>query len=135
MAGRRSGLFGFLGWKRLRVQEGGGDQRSREFHLPRAGAQGPQGIQGAVGPAGPAGATGATGPTGPTGIVATARMGGLIATIPGGSANYVFAGPTVSVAYAAGQRITGSISSICSFTLTTLKKSKRSMTMDSSIRG
>ena len=41
-------------------------------------------------------------------------MGGLIATIPGGSANYVFAGPTVSVAYAAGQRITGSISAALS---------------------
>ena len=85
-----------------------------------SGPQGPQGAQGPQGPQGPQGFTGATGPQGTQGpqglqgpqgapgvqsIVTSGFAGGMIGTIAGNNANWVFAGPTINVTLQAGQRI------------------------------
>jgi len=65
------------------------------------GPAGPQGPTGAQGPEGPAG------PQGPSGVVDTYALGGSIGIISGSSSQWIFAGPTVSVATTESQRVTG----------------------------
>jgi hypothetical protein len=75
------------------------------------GPTGPQGFQGLQGPTGPTGVKGATGPTGPqgdSGVVAILDFHGAIADLSGNAPNYVFAGPTVQLTTAGGQRLTAS---------------------------
>jgi hypothetical protein len=71
------------------------------------GPQGPAGPQGPEGPQGPMGPAGPQGPAGPSGVVDTYALGGSIGTISGSSSQWIFAGPTVSVATTESQRITG----------------------------
>lgn len=69
------------------------------------GPAGPAGPQGATGPAGPAGPQGATGPQGPSGIVAVYTFSGPVGSITGNVEEFVFAGGTVQVTIASGQKM------------------------------
>jgi hypothetical protein len=74
------------------------------------GAKGPKGNTGAIGATGAVGATGATGAVGaqgPSGVVTTGVFNGAMGAFAGGSAVYVFAGPTAIVTTTASQRLTG----------------------------
>ena len=81
----------------------------RAGQLPAA-VTGPPGAKGDTGPQGPKGDTGPRGergPTGPSGVVATVSFAGPVASIPGSSSAFVFAGPTATLTTATGQRLTG----------------------------
>jgi hypothetical protein len=71
---------------------------------------GPAGAPGSKGDKGDKGDAGAKGDTGATGVVSTAEWTGLVGGIPGGTNNYVFAGPTGTVTTTATQRVTASAS-------------------------
>jgi hypothetical protein len=53
------------------------------------------------------GAAGPAGPTGATGIVSTTSWGGVVASIPGNGAAWIFAGPFATVTTTATQKLTG----------------------------
>ncbi len=69
-----------------------------------------------VGPQGPAGPAG---PQGPSGVVATGIISGPVGTITGGSAVWVFAGPTLTATTTATELITGAVQAPLGTTSTT----------------
>lgn len=74
-----------------------------------AGPVGPTGADGAVGAVGPQGPAGPEGPAGPAGkgIGQSALFAGEIASIAGGSQEFVWAGPAQTITVEAGQRLLG----------------------------
>lgn len=72
-----------------------------------AGPTGANGMMGLIGPAGPTGPTGDAGPAGPVGVMSLQSWAGFAGSLLDSGPDYQFAGPTVTVTTAFGQRIVG----------------------------